>query len=353
MKRRFALTVCAALMLAPLGGFWAPPAAAQSLDFSSGFTSAAGLTLNGNATVAGSNIRLTDGGLGEAGSGFSTAPVYVTKFTNEFTFQLHDGTVPPADGISFTVQGVGPTALGGGGGGLGCFTLPHSVAVKFDIYNNSGEGTDSTGLYPNGAFPSVPATDLSGAGISLYNHPCRVTMSYNGSALTVTITDLVTHHSATQTYAVDIPTIVGGQVAFVGFTGGTGALGAVQDIQSWTFASCTPPQISGASATPSVIWPPNHRWVPVRVNYIVTDPCDLNPNCTLSVSSNEPVNAPGSGNTAPDWQVVDAHRVLLRAERSGSGTGRTYTITITCTDSFGNMSSQNVTVTVPHDRRKR
>ena len=93
--------------------------------------------------------------------------------------------------------------------------------------------------------------------------------------------------------------------------------------------------------------------MPVRVNYIVTDPCDLNPNCTLSVSSNEPVNAPGSGNTAPDWQVVDAHRVLLRAERSGSGTGRTYTITITCTDSFGNMSSQNVTVTVPHDRRKR
>src|SRR5689334_6007828 len=38
--------------------------------------------------------------------------------------------------------------------------------------------------------------------------------------------------------------------------------------------------------------------------------------CALSVSSNEPTDGPGDGHTAPDWEVVDAHHVLLRAERA-------------------------------------
>jgi len=33
-----------------------------------------------------------------------------------------------------------------------------SVAVKFDLYDNSGEGTNSTGIYVNGASPTMPAT---------------------------------------------------------------------------------------------------------------------------------------------------------------------------------------------------
>ena len=71
----------------------------------------------------------------------------------------------------------------------------------------------------------------------------------------------------------------------------------------------------------------------------------------LSVSSNEPVNGTGDGNTAPDWQIVNEHLVRLRAERAGNGTGRVYTITITATDSAGESSSADVAVSVPHDRR--
>jgi hypothetical protein len=70
----------------------------------------------------------------------------------------------------------------------------------------------------------------------------------------------------------------------------------------------------------------------------------------VSISSNEPPSTPGSGNTSADWQVLDAHHVQLRAERSGTGTGRIYTNTITCTDTSGNSSSQDVVVTVPHDQ---
>jgi 6-phosphogluconolactonase (cycloisomerase 2 family) len=110
--------------------------------------------------------------------------------------------------------------------------------------------------------------------------------------------------------------------------------------------SCCPaPVITGASAAPNVLWPPNHKFVDVTIDYTVADPC---PNtCVLTVSSNEaPVD-----DKDPEWIVVDAHHVQLRAERLGSGTGRTYTITITCTnDTNKESSTQAVTVLVPHDQ---
>jgi uncharacterized repeat protein (TIGR01451 family) len=121
-----------------------------------------------------------------------------------------------------------------------------------------------------------------------------------------------------------------------------------------TTASNPPPTITNATADPSSLWPPNHRMVNVTVSYDVTDNCALPPDsCTLSVTSNEPVNGKGDGDTFPDWIVVDDHHVLLRAERAGNGNGRIYTITITCTDSGGNSSDEQVEVMVPHDRGRR
>jgi uncharacterized repeat protein (TIGR01451 family) len=116
-----------------------------------------------------------------------------------------------------------------------------------------------------------------------------------------------------------------------------------------TTASNPPPTITGASANPSVLWPPNHRMVNVTVSYAVTDNCPLPPNsCTLDVTSNESI-----GHTSPDWIVLDAHHVQLRAEREGNGNGRIYTITVSYPDSGGSSSSQNMEVRVPHDRGRR
>ncbi len=121
-----------------------------------------------------------------------------------------------------------------------------------------------------------------------------------------------------------------------------------------TTVSNPPPTITNVTADPSVLWPPNHRMVNVTLSYDVTDNCPLPPgSCTLSVTSNEPVLGHGSGHTSPDWIVLDDHHVLLRAEREGNGDGRIYTITITCVDSGGNTSTEDVTVTVPHDRGRR
>jgi hypothetical protein len=128
----------------------------------------------------------------------------------------------------------------------------------------------------------------------------------------------------------------------------------IASVPTTTTVSNPPPTITGVSANPSVLWPPNHRLVDVTVSYDVTDNCPLPPgSCTLSVTSNEPVLGHGSGHTSPDWIVLDDHHVLLRAEREGPGNGRIYTITITCVDSGGNTSTDDVTVTVPHDRGRR
>jgi hypothetical protein len=111
----------------------------------------------------------------------------------------------------------------------------------------------------------------------------------------------------------------------------------------------TPPAIGGASANPSVLSSPNHKLRDVTVAYNVSD--NFSPAiCTLGVASNEPVNGTGDGDTAPDWEVLDAHRIRLRAERSGAGAGRVYTVTITCADAAGNTSNRALTVTVPRGR---
>lgn len=113
-----------------------------------------------------------------------------------------------------------------------------------------------------------------------------------------------------------------------------------------TIASNPPPIITDASVNTSELWPPNHQMVEVTVNYNVTDNCGPLTS-SLSVSSNEPINGTGDGDEAPDWEIVDAHHVRLRAERAGNGSGRIYTVTITCTDSAGNSSNRSVTVRVP------
>jgi hypothetical protein len=122
-----------------------------------------------------------------------------------------------------------------------------------------------------------------------------------------------------------------------------------------TTTDTTPPTITTCSVTPGLLWPPNHKMVDITVAYSVTDNMDAagDISCKLSVTSSEPDNGLGDGDTAGDIEIIDAHHVRLRAERSGKGTGRVYTITITCTDSSGNTSTKTCTVTVPHDMRGR
>src|SRR5262249_61617893 len=89
--------------------------------------------------------------------------------------------------------------------------------IKFDLYNNSGEGPNSTGIFTDGRSPTVrtpglPAefpdrsVDLRGTGIELQSQSVkRVELTYDGSKLTETITDEEDPSlTFTTSYAVDI-----------------------------------------------------------------------------------------------------------------------------------------------------
>jgi hypothetical protein len=215
----------------------------SSINYSSGM-SASGLTLMGSAVITNGRLRLTDGNSLEAGSGFATAAVNVQTFTTDFAFQLAN---PNADGFTFAIHGgTAPGALGPAGGGLGYGPgtttgtpgIPNSIAVKFDLYNNNGEGPDSTGLYTNGASPTIPFVNMTGSGIDLHSGDVmQVHMTYDGTNLAMTIMDTVTQATFSHTFQVNIPSIVGSSTAYVGFTGGTGGLTAIQDITNWTYVS--------------------------------------------------------------------------------------------------------------------
>jgi hypothetical protein len=220
----------------------------SSINFASGFPSATGLQLNGKSKVSTSNfLELTDGGDYEASSAFWTTPVNIQSFTTNFAFQLSSAS---ADGFTFTIQDAGLTALGAYGGGLGYGADPNngptakigkSLAIKFDIYSNSGEGSDSTGLFTNGATPTNPAVSLTSSGIVLTSgDTIAAQLTYNGTTLTLSLTDTVTNKTFSQAFTVNIPSTVGANTAYVGFTGGTGGLSAIQNIKTWTFTPGTP-----------------------------------------------------------------------------------------------------------------
>jgi hypothetical protein len=50
------------------------------------------------------------------------------------------------------------------------------------------------------------------------------------------------------------------------------------------------------------------------------------------VTSTEPINGLGDGDTAPDWEITGNAAVNLRPEGSLSGSGRAYAISIQRTD---------------------
>jgi hypothetical protein len=230
---------------------------ADLIDYSNGFpNNPPDLTFNGTARARTSYAELTHlGDTLQAGSVFSNFRCNITSFSTTFTFRLGAaGSGPPyMGGITFTIQGNSPTALGPANGGLGYGSVDairwpcinHSVAIKFDLWNDEGEGDNSTGLFTNGHYPTIGVTppdvsiDLRGTDINqLFGHVFQVDLDYDGTTLVETITDLASGRFFTCSYTIDIPAFVGDDTAYVGFTGATGFLDPdTQQIRTWRFES--------------------------------------------------------------------------------------------------------------------
>ena len=207
-------------------------------------------------------------------------------------------------------------------------------------------------VYPGGeirtqVIPQLPPTITCPANIAASNDPglCSASVTFNATATGTPAPTIV--------YTIGATVITSPHTFPVGTTWVTATATNTAGTASCTFSvtvnDTEAPVIHDLSASPNNLWPPNHKMNNVAVNYTATDNCPGPVSCSLWVTSNEPANGNGDGNTAPDWVVTDDHHVQLRAERAGNGNGRLYTITTTCHDQHGNTSHSTTTVTVQHD----
>jgi hypothetical protein len=204
-----------------------------TINFATGFSNTQGLTFNGSAAASGSSLQLTNSNTAQAGSVFWNAPINVEAFTTSFEFQISNAQ---ANGFTFTIQNVAPTALGGDSAGLGYQGIQNSVAVKFNFYNYNSEGADSTGLYTNGQLPVTPTVDISPSGIELASGDAiQAQITYDGTTLTLNLLDTVTNDKFSTSWPINIPQTVGSTTAYVGFTAGTGGLASTQSLLNWTY----------------------------------------------------------------------------------------------------------------------
>ena len=320
-----------AVAQAPLLGLSGAAAASFTIQsptasYPSGFD-ALGMVLNGGASIVSGALQLTDGAKNEARSAYFSVPLNIQQFTTDFYFQQLN---PVADGITFVIQNQGLSALGSNGGGLGYGVSPlsgtgasisRSVAVKFDLYSLVGQGTDSTGIYINGAAPGVPATNLTPTGVILRSgHVMHAHFNYDGTNLTLTLTDTVTNAVATVIFPINIPAVVGGNTAYVGFTGGTGGSTSIQNILSWTYAAGLPP-----TAVPAIT--PNGGTFSASTPVSITD---ATPNAVIYYTTNGtiPTTAsavyPGKPITVSANETIEA--IALAPQHSLSGaTSATFT----------------------------
>ena len=116
----------------------------------------------------------------------------------------------------------------------------------------------------------------------------------------------------------------------------------------------TPPVITLIPNVNITYWPPDHSYQTVAVTDFVasaSDDCDptvnINSVYILKITSDEPENGAGDGNTLNDIVIAAGCKTAqLRAERSVSGNGRVYTITFKVKDSSGNFTTATAQVTV-------
>ena len=97
------------------------------------------------------------------------------------------------------------------------------------------------------------------------------------------------------------------------------------DHDPWVARFCrdfTAPTLQ-VTMTPNILWPPNHTLVPVQATVTVSDDVDPAPDVSLvSVTSSEPENGLGDGDTEGDILILNEFSFKLRSERAKNLSGR-------------------------------
>ena len=201
------------------------------------FSSTQDLDLNGTAEATSDLIRLTDSQGGEEGTVFTNDRVLnpSKSFKTDFEFNIHSGSLNPADGIAFLIHRESSSSVGGGGGGMGYNGIDPSVAVEFDLFENPGADPDGNhvGVTLNGEHEvheasGVPAFDL-------YGGPRRAWVKYSAKTKRTKVfvsdtdakpDDPIINHKK------NLNSVLDGK-SRVGFTSATGGDYSTADLLSW------------------------------------------------------------------------------------------------------------------------
>lgn len=216
-------------------------------------TDGAGWTLNGGATIANNTLALTVGAGATARSAFYPYPVYVGAFQASFTYQDVGGG--GADGMAFVLHNDprGPTALGGAGGSLGVSGIAPSAELEFNIWSSGLDVFPGIAWHVNGdrgGYVSTPPVNVASG------NPIQVNVAYANGTASVTLRDTSLGGVFQASLAVgDLPTIVGGQTAWVGFTGADGGTPSTQNVSDFVFVPYPALQAQASGNNVVLTWP--------------------------------------------------------------------------------------------------
>jgi hypothetical protein len=220
------------------------------IDYTGGFATHTTVTGNGSTTFAPAGAptaaRLTPATGSQAGTLWFNNPVTVTSFNTAFTFQFTQPSAPRADGITFCIQNTGVTALGASGGAMGFGGIGKSVAISFKTYDGTATPNGYSNIVTNGG--AIPVSNSIAPVTFQSTNIFKVYMTYDGTNLTVVLSDPTAGTSYTATYPINIATTVTANTAYVGFTGGTGGAIENQDILTWAYGVGLAPTNLAATA---------------------------------------------------------------------------------------------------------
>jgi hypothetical protein len=254
----------------PSGGvFQIATGGTPKINFPSGFASAVSsgqLVLNGYSYLSGSNIQLLldNIGLFENGAVWSAIPQPIATFSTTFEFT---STGHGDAGFTFCLQNYNqsPTAfnvgqaggwVSGGPSSLLCSTavgslgyagvtpngggatIPQtpgfgtSICIAFDMSAGSFGGV---GQYSGGAFPSGSTVNMT-SGMNLSSGQVySAALTYNGTTLSLLLTNTATSATYSTSWTVNIPSLVGASTAYAGFTCTSGFDGNANiQLANWT-----------------------------------------------------------------------------------------------------------------------
>ena len=182
----------------------------------------------GGSYFSSPNVLSLTSGYNQRRAAWFTTKMNISAFQASFLYQDLGGG--GADGVAFVMQNSpdGTNALGTVGGGMAYNTITASAAVKLNVYTASSLAFTTGGA--NGTFVSTAPVNLAGG------DPIQVDLAYSNSTLRISLSNTLSGATfTTNVNSLNLPGVIGTNLAYVGITAATGGLFANQQVSNFRF----------------------------------------------------------------------------------------------------------------------